>query len=131
MHRVATCSVLCVGTVDLYSSGAAYFFNDMGIGAPSCTVWRRILSCESAQLSYIVAAQRIFLMIWALARLLAPCGDVFCLACTSGCVYEGMSVLMWACMHTRMYVCTRGCVCMYVYMCAYMYVCLHVLCKVV
>ena len=42
------------------------------------TVWRCIRSCVSARLSCIVAAPRIFLMIWALARLLAQCGDVFC-----------------------------------------------------
>ena len=39
------------------------------------TVWRCIRSCV---LSCIVAAPLTFLMIWALARLLAVCGDVFC-----------------------------------------------------
>ena len=85
-NRVALYSILCVGAVVLYSSGAAYFFNDMGTGAPSRTVWRRILFCVTVRLSCIVAAPPSFVMIWALARHLAQCGDVFCFVCRRGCL---------------------------------------------
>ena len=51
-NRVALYSILCVGAVVLYSIGTAYFFN----GAPSRTVWRRILFCVTVRLSCIVAA---------------------------------------------------------------------------
>ena len=43
--------------VVLYSSGAALFFNDMGVGAPSRTVWRRSLACVSARLSCVRAGR--------------------------------------------------------------------------
>ena len=66
LHRVAMYSISCVGAVVLYGGGAAYDFPDMGTGAPSRTVWRRILSCGSARLSCVVAATPMILMIWAI-----------------------------------------------------------------
>ena len=53
-------AVLCVGAVVLPSSGIAYEFNDMVTGAPSCAVWRGMLSSVLVQHSCLAAAPPIF-----------------------------------------------------------------------
>ena len=82
------------------------FFNDMGTSATSRTVPRRILSCVSARMSYIVAAPPRFLMIWALARLLAPCGDVLCFVCRRGCLVDYAHIYIYMCVYIYIFIFT-------------------------
>ena len=103
---MARCVVLCVGAAASSSSGAAYIFSDMVTGARSCNVWRGVLSYVLAQQSCLVMVPPIFLMIWSLARFLAPCGEVCCLVLaqksSSGATYivndmvtSALSCTMW------------------------------------
>ena len=97
-------------------------FNDMGTSATSRTVQRCILSCVSARMSYIVAAPPSFLMIWALARLLAPCGDVFCFVCRRGCLVDYAHIYIYMCIYIYMYIHTYTSIYMYTYICIYIYI---------
>ena len=72
------------GRVLLYCRGNAYA-NHMRTGLQSCAVWLAIVSSPGTVCLYLDGAVFLYsggdmlFMIWALARLLAPCGEQSCL----------------------------------------------------